>query len=93
MPYDFENDSDKAPPATNIVPAQGDDLEVIVTLLELAAIGLSPLPDSTFSLADLLREARELGGEEVGLRDDDAQAVLIGCRFLKKVPGGRWSIK
>jgi len=60
------------------------DLEVIVTLLEVAALSLSPKEGTKFSLDQLLSEARELGGDDVKLDERDVKTVLGKARFVKK---------
>lgn len=65
-----------------------DDLEAIVTLLELAAIYLTPEPGSEFTRDELLAKAHEVAGDELPFRDSDALIVLASSRFLKRRPGG-----
>jgi len=92
MSYDFDIATDKLPPEIKLAPAHPTDLEAIVVLLELAAITLSPTPESTFSTADLLREAHELGGDDIALDEKDIEIVLGKAGFLRKA-GKRLSLK
>ena len=68
------------------------DLEAIVTVLELAAIYLTPVPESEFTAEDLFAEARNIGGEELPLEEHDMQIVLDHADFLEKV-GSRLRLK
>ena len=61
------------------------DLEAIVTLLEVAALSLTTEPEATFTIEDLVDEARDLGGEEVPIQERDLKIVLGKATFLKKV--------
>lgn len=67
--------------------AHPTDLEAIVTLMEVAALSLTTEPDATFTYEELVREVRELGGEEVTIEERDIQIVLKKAGFLKKVAG------
>jgi hypothetical protein len=64
--------------------ASSKDLGVIVTLLEVAALSLTPRPGATFTFDQLIGEARELGGETVVLDEKDVKTVLKKARFVKK---------
>lgn len=63
------------------------DLEAIVTLLEVAALSLTTEPDATFTLEQLIREARDLGGDEISIEERDVRIVLEKANFLEKVAG------
>lgn len=68
---------------------RGDDLEAIVTLLELAAIELTPERGATFTREQLFEQVREIGGDEVVPTERDLLIVLQHSTFLKKLPGRR----
>ena len=72
--------------------ANGRDLEAIVALLELAALTLTPSLGATFTQEELLREVREIGGDEIEIQDSDIKNVLGKAGFLRK-EGGRFSLK
>jgi hypothetical protein len=61
------------------------DLGVIITLLELAALSLTTEPGATFTLEELIREAREYAGDGVQLDERDIKIVLNKRSFLEKV--------
>lgn len=63
------------------------DLEAIVTVLELAAVFLTTVPDQTFSEKQLIDKARELAGTDLQLREEDLKMVLGKSGFLKKTAG------
>lgn len=65
--------------------APSRDLEAIVTLLEVAAMSLSSGPESTFSRAALVAEARDIGGPEISLDERDIDIILKKARFVEKV--------
>ena len=83
MPYDFEAATDRTAPVVKTAPAQADDLEAIVVLLELAAINLTPQPGTEFTFAQLMEEARDLGGEDA-IDEKDVKIVLEKASFIKK---------
>jgi hypothetical protein len=66
-------------------PQSGKDLGVIVTLIEIAALSLTTAPGTTFTLERLMREAREIGGDDVDLDEEDVRIVLKKATFMKKV--------
>jgi hypothetical protein len=92
MSYDFESVSDKTPPTPQMPRSDRRDLEAIVTLLELAAIYLTPNPDAEFTVEELLGEAHRLGGADLMLEENDVRIVLGKAGFLKKV-GSRLRLK
>lgn len=65
--------------------ASGRDLEAIVTLLEVAALSLTTEEGATFSRDRLIKEARDIGGPEIELHDEDIDIVLTKQSFLTKV--------
>lgn len=69
---------------TNTV-VQPRDLETILTILEIAAMSLTKAPGATFTPKELIRQAKEIGGEEIDLREDDIKIVLQKQGFLKQV--------
>jgi hypothetical protein len=73
--------------------AAATDLGVIVTLLEVAALSLTPKPGTTFSFEQLVGEARELGGEHLELNEKDVKNVLKKARFVKKTGKGHYFLK
>lgn len=87
MSYDFDAASDRTPPTPHFERSHRRDLEVIVTLLELAAICLTTGPDATFTKKQLIAEARRIGGDDIDLDEDDVKNVLGRPGFLKKVDG------
>lgn len=93
MSYDFDTATDLLPPPISTVPSDRKDLEMIVTLLELAAIYLTTSPGSLFTTDELITEARKLGGDEIGLDEGDIKIVLGKAGFLKKETGGRLWLK
>lgn len=93
MPYDFDHATDRGSPAWSGPVLHGSDLEAIVMLLELAAIYLTPAPGTTFTLTELLAQAREIGGEAIVLAERDAKIVVDHAKFLKKETGGCFSLR
>lgn len=69
------------------------DLEAIVTLLEIAALSLTTEPGSTFTFEQLVRGAREMGGDDINIDDRDVKIVLQKARFVQQVPGGHYRLK
>ncbi|TAJ87896.1 MAG: hypothetical protein EPO10_08565 [Reyranella sp.] len=91
MSYDFDvtierysYESGRRQSTTNKV-SSGRDLEAIITLLEVAALSLTTEEGATFSREHLIREAREIGGPEIDLRDEDIDIVLQKQGFLARV--------
>ncbi len=87
MSYDFEAGTGTEPPTPPIPTANRQDLEAIVTLIQLAAICLTPAPDASFTVDQLLAETRRLGGDDIKLDERDVRIVINTARFLKKVDG------
>lgn len=92
MSYDLDLVPSGTSPAPNITPSDPRDLEVIMTVLELAAISLTEDPDSSFTMEQLLEKARELAGSAVRIDQNDIKIVLEKAGFLKK-DGGRFRLK
>jgi hypothetical protein len=93
MSYDLDLLDTEVLPAPSYAPYRHDDLEAIVTLLELAAIYLTPDPDSSFTQRELIDKARELGGDEIIPDEVDLKIVLGKAGFLKKLSAGRFRMK
>jgi hypothetical protein len=87
MAYDFDDCADRSPPRAEIAAWLPDDLEALVTLLELGSIVLTTAADQTFTQAELLAAAHELAGPEMQLNEQDLEIVLSGCKFLERVEG------
>jgi hypothetical protein len=71
--------------ARSNVQASAKDLEAIVTLLEIAALSLTTMPGETFTLDRLIKEAREIGGDEIDLDERDIKIVLEKATFVQRV--------
>jgi hypothetical protein len=80
--YSYEGELRR--PRTNRTPLSRD-LETIVTLLEVAALSLTTEEGATFTRERLIKEAREIGGPEIELRDEDIDIVLVKQGFLVKM--------
>jgi hypothetical protein len=93
MSVDFDAYPDRSPPQVTSWVPQPTDLEVIVTMLEIAALNLTPDPSATFTFDDLLAEANRMGGSEIVFDARDVAIVVPGCKFLKPVPGGRYRLE
>lgn len=68
------------------------DLEAIITLLEVAALTLTSENGDTFTLEELISEARELGGHKIDIDERDVKIVLGKQGFLVKV-GSKYRLK
>ncbi len=64
------------------------DLEVLVTLLQLAAIELTPSSGTLFTKRQLFDQAMALGGDELGVATSDLAIVLQFSKFLGRGPKG-----
>lgn len=64
-------------------PAAAKDLEALVTILEVAALSLSDAPDATFTRDQLIREARDIAGDDLEIDERDAKIVLEKATFVK----------
>jgi len=92
MSYDFEGVSDLRAPEAKPSSTQPRDLEAIVTLLEVAAIELTSEPGAEFTEDELIRQARDIGGD-LAIEESDAKIVLDKAAFLKKLKGKRFRLK
>jgi hypothetical protein len=93
MAYDFDGVEAWQRPTVSAPMLDQRDLEGIVTLLQLAAIFLTPMPESTFTAKQLIEQAKELGGDEFSILEKDAEIVLKHSSFLKKLPRGLFRLK
>jgi hypothetical protein len=93
MSYDFDGLEDKSPPKVTDFKPDPKDLETIVTMLQLAAIWLTPTAGTIFTLSQLLDQIRQLCGDELIIDEKDIMIVLANSSFLKKEPGKRFSLK
>jgi hypothetical protein len=86
MPYDIDIALERIEdgPQLRNSPPPAKDLEAIVTLLEVAALSLTTELGSTFSIGRLIREARDLAGDEIDLDERDAKTVLEKASFLER---------
>jgi hypothetical protein len=84
MSYDFDSASDRDPPRVSTPPMHSTDLEAIVTLLDLAAIYLTPSPNTLFSFEALLAQAREISGPDLVLAERDVRIVLPFMKTIRK---------
>lgn len=80
----FAEDAGKRVRVRN-TPVQARDLEVILTLMEIAALSLTPHPGAMFSRNDLLNEIRKIAGGDVDVHEDDINVVLTKQGFLKRI--------
>ena len=69
------------------------DLETIVSLMELAAISLTTMTNTTFTKDELFREAQAYGGAEVPLHRVDFDIVLSHAKFIRPVRGRRLRLR
>ncbi|HEV2678135.1 MAG TPA: hypothetical protein VGV37_26645 [Aliidongia sp.] len=69
------------------------DLEAIVTLLEIAALSLTVTPESTFTIDELVEEARKFAGTEIDLSELDVKIVLKKSGFLIKIGGREYRLR
>lgn len=92
MSYDFDNCADKLPPRVPLEPMAPDDLEAIVTLIELASVLLTNEPGATFTVEQLIREVMDCGGRELGMKEVDVLNVVTNSHFLKQ-SGGRLELR
>lgn len=93
----YDSDSSQHTEPVNFTPqslptVNPRDLETIVTLLELAALELTPEPGATFTRAQLVNLAKEIGGPEIPLDENDVNLVLRKNGFLKK-SGDKYRLK
>lgn len=84
------------PPVVTVVPVDvtdGNDRLMVLTLLELAALELTPTEGTTFTRAEVIALAKEIGGEELALTDADLATVFDGSGFLRAEGDDRWVLK
>jgi hypothetical protein len=93
MVYDFEGLDDHSPPKITDYKADPKDLETIVTMLQLAAIFLTPTTGTIFTLQQLLDQVRQLCGKDLLIEEKDIMIVLANSSFLKKLSGQRFILK
>jgi hypothetical protein len=72
------------------VPTSPKDLGALVTMLEVAALSLTTEPGKTFTLEQLIKEARNIGG--LDFEERDVRIVLKKQNFLVKA-GGEYVLK
>lgn len=84
MSYDFEPGESRDPPKVSTPTPDPRDLEAIVTLLDLAAICLTPKPGTKFTIEELIAKAQEIGGDEIPLNPKDLLIVLPFMKYLKR---------
>lgn len=72
------------PPRVHATPMHPKDLEAIVTLLEIAAIFLTPAPGALFTLDELVAEAHKIAGAECEIDPKDARIVLPFMKTIRK---------
>lgn len=93
MSYDFEGGGLSPPVMPSGPPPDPKDLEVLVTLLELAAIDLTPAPDVRFTSDQLVAKAMDWGGREMGVEEADLRIVIRSSSFLRRHPRGELSLR
>lgn len=86
MPYDFDGAPDHRAPDFGAPSAPPQDLEAIVTLLEVAALELTSEPGQLFTEEELISQAQQLAGD-FELKVADAKIVLQTAAFLRKEKG------
>lgn len=95
MAYDFEPGTtlsiERKPDNARPKP-HPQDLAVIVTHLELAALFLTNEPGATFTREQLIHQVRELAGNEIDFAERDLDIVIQSSGFLKKV-GSKLQLK
>lgn len=93
MSYDFDSAADRDPPGATGYISHPEDLEAIVTLMELAALFLTPLPGTVFTRSQLVAQACALGGKELPVKELDVNIVLDHVEFLKRHGRDRFSLR
>lgn len=73
--------------------ANPKDLEVIVTMLEIAAIYLTPEVGSRFTREALFAQANEIAGPKLQLDERDLRIVLPFMKSLQRHPGRLYSLR
>lgn len=92
MSYDFDAASDRSPPIVATFKPEPRDLETIVTLMQLAALELTPDKGAEFTEAQLMASMRDFAGDDCALDAADVRIVLAHASFLKK-KDGRYTLK
>ena len=96
MSYDADDaDPTAAPclPADRPVPSPLDPL-AILTMLELAALELSPTAGATFGHEELVAKAHEVWGPDgPQMQPEEVEYVLADSDFLLRLPGRRYAMK
>jgi hypothetical protein len=91
MPFDLGSErfvlTSHEPPHHTNTPVPTRDLETLVTLLEFAAVSLTRAPGAEFSCAQLIEEAREIGGSGMDIDERDVKCVLDKASFLESRRG------
>lgn len=97
MAYDVTSESSEfsysGPRQHRNTPTPKRDLEVLVTLLEIAALSLTDNPDSQFTKDELFKEVRGLAGGEYLVQSVDLETVIKGCSFLHKTGNGKMALR
>lgn len=94
MSYDIESLPDGPRSSTRTAPtADGRDLDVIVTLLSIAALELTPVVGAMFTREQLLKVTREIAGDELELHDIDLNLVLKRTGFMREIRSGTFRMK
>jgi hypothetical protein len=94
MSYDFDDVKDHSPPVVSDYVPLFNDLEYITMILQLAAIWLTPEPDTVFTVDELLAQAHDLEGEQSFFDDTAAKIVLSSSQyFLEKLPNNQYRLK
>lgn len=79
------------PPRSSVPAYDPRDLEYLTVLLDVSGIYLTPEPGTGFTLEELMREVRGLGGDDVDERD---VAIVLGTHAgFKTLPGRRWRLR
>jgi hypothetical protein len=84
MSFDFDEAIDREAPRVGVPSQHPSDLEAIVTLLELAAIFLTPAPGATFTFDALIAQAHEIAGPDCLIQERDARIVLPFMKSIRK---------
>jgi hypothetical protein len=84
LAYDFDSTPGRSPPRVDTPAQHPKDLEAIVTLLELAAIFLTPKPGTMFTFDALIEQAHEISGPDCLIDPRDARIVLPFMKSIRK---------
>ena len=69
------------------------DLEVLVTLLEIAAIELTSAPRTVFTVDQLFRAVHQYDEPKCTVDDRDLRIILPYCSFLQRLPGRMFHLR